>query len=90
MRAKLLKIQQLTAEVLLELSEQKELPPKQDMSLREFKGFLRDKRNAAQLAKRCKIGHSVFYDILDGLKRPMRDSTKERILMGLNIVIKDG
>ncbi len=86
MRDKILKIQKLLNEVLVELNEPKSNA--RDMTMSEFKAFLGDKSNALLLAKRCKIGHSVFLTILNGDRIPvMRDGTKDRILTGLNVRI---
>ncbi len=86
----------LTAKLLLEdvlglVAELKKLPPKRDMTLKEFKLFVGTKSNAMVLAKQCNIGHSVFVDLLNPHtpNRVMRANTKDRILIGLNIVIVD-
>ncbi len=91
MKSKLLEASKLILEAIELLSAEDGLPPRQEMTLDEFREFLGDKNKAVQLAKRCKIGHSVFSNILDGYldekgrARVMREGTKARILSGLNI-----
>ncbi len=71
-------------EVLAELDNR---PPAQTMNLDQFQEYIGDKERALVLAKKCKVGHVVFYDILAGERRTMRDGTKSRIANVLGITI---
>ncbi len=93
MKNKLLQASKLISEAIELLAEAEGLPAKRRMTLQEFRDFLGDRNKAVALAKQCKIGHSVFVNILDGYLddkgkvRVMRQGTKDRILTGLNIEI---
>ena len=71
-------------EVLAALEDR---PQEQTMSLDQFQEHIGDTDRALVLAKKCNIGHSVFYDILKGERRTMRGATKSRIASVLGITI---
>ena len=63
----------------------------QYMTIKEFKAFVGTKEHAMKLAKKCKVGHSVFVEMVTtpSKVRLMRDTTRDKIRIKLNIVIKD-
>ncbi len=91
MEGKILTAVSLLEEVMKMMIVKKELPPKRTMSIKQFKVFIGNRSNAMLLAKKCNIGHSVFVGLINPAEpvRVMRETTKERILVGLNIEIVD-
>ena len=81
----------ILSEVLEHLAVDEDNSTLQHMTMEEFKVFVGTKQHAMELAKKCKVGHSVFVEmVVDPSKiRLMRDSTRVKILNKLNIAIEE-
>ena len=89
-KQKLLAAKQLIDEALLLLDKSEAKREVRTMTIAEFKEFVGSRSHALELAKECKVGHSVFTEMVvnPSMMRVMRDITKAKILRYLNIEIK--